>query len=451
MYANQEPIVALATPLGMSAIAILRLSGSNTIEIANQVFKGKDLTKQPSHTVHFGTIQDGNDIIDEVLITLFRAPRSFTKEEGIEISCHGSPFIIEQLMQLFIRRGVRPAEPGEFTKRAFLNGRFDLAQAEAVADLIAADSSVAHQIALQQMRGGVSHQLQKFRDALIHLTALLELELDFGEEELAFADRAAIEKLIDNLLTTLDPLIESFQLGNVLKQGIAVAIIGQPNVGKSTLLNALLQEERAIVSSIAGTTRDNIEGQLHIGGVLFRFIDTAGLRETGTDEIEAIGIERTKQQLAKATIILYVIDLTRTTLVEAEQALQQLAISGKTVIKIGNKMDIASPTILTHFNAYLPIAAQHGQGIDLLKKQLQVIDHPLQKETTIIVNARHHDRLQKSSAALQNVKQGIAQHLPNELLIVEIHHALQALGEITGHITTEEILGEIFSKFCIGK
>ncbi|CAH2559878.1 tRNA uridine-5-carboxymethylaminomethyl(34) synthesis GTPase MnmE [Cardinium endosymbiont of Oedothorax gibbosus] len=451
MHHNQDPIVALATPQGVSAIAVVRLSGKGVIGIVNQLFCGSDLTQQASHTIHFGVIKKGDTKIDEVLVSIFIAPHSFTKEDSVEISCHGTPFIVAQLIQLFVEQGVRIAEPGEFTKRAFLNGRFDLAQAEAVADLIAADSTLAHQTALSQMRGGFSSELQTLRKALCHFAAMLALELDFAEEDVAFLDRKDLKTLADKLIKTLTLLIDSFQLGNAIKQGVSVVIVGKPNVGKSTLLNVLLQEERAIVSPIAGTTRDTIEGTLHLGGIRFRFVDTAGLRETTSDAIEAIGIERTKQQLSKAFIVLYLVDLSHMTFRQAEADL--VALGGGALLKIGNKMDLAPPDALEKFKDYLCIAAQTGRGIAQLKdKLLQLVEQkPTDGPATIVINARHYDRLQKSKQALEAVIIGLEQKRSNELLVVDINRALHALGEITGEITTEEILGEIFSKFCIGK
>lgn len=452
---NQDPIIALATASGVSAIAVVRLSGKDVIAIVNNVFRGKELTQQASHTIHFGLIEHNGTKVDEVLVAIFMAPHSFTKEDSVEISCHGSPLIITQLLQLFVEQGVRMAQPGEFTQRAFLNGRFDLVQAEAVADLIAADSALAHQTALNQMRGGFSSHLQELRNELIHFAAMLDLELDFAEEDVTFLDRTHLKALADKLIEALKLLIESFRLGNVIKNGLSVVITGKPNVGKSTLLNSLLQEERAIVSPIAGTTRDIIEGQLHLGGILFRFIDTAGLRETIADAIEAIGMERAKQQINKAFIVLYLVDLSDTTLIKAEQELVALGLSGLPILKIGNKMDVVPSTTLENFAAkdYFLIAAQTNTGVDKLKnKLLELVQHGQINTTgTIVVNARHYDRLQKCKQALETVITGLEHQLSNELLVLDINRARYALGEITGDITTEEILGEIFSKFCIGK
>ncbi|CDG49477.1 tRNA uridine-5-carboxymethylaminomethyl(34) synthesis GTPase MnmE [Cardinium endosymbiont of Bemisia tabaci] len=453
MNHNQDPIVALATPQGVSAIAVVRLSGQGVIGIVNQIFRGSDLTQQASHTIHFGVIQKGEAKIDEVLVSIFIAPHSFTKEDAVEISCHGAPFIVTQLIQLLVAQGVRIAEPGEFTKRAFLNGRFDLAQAEAVADLIAADSRLAHQTAFHQMRGGFSLALAGLRKSLRHFAAMLALELDFAEEDVAFLDRADLKKLAHAVIETLNRLIDSFQMGNAIKQGVSVVIVGKPNVGKSTLLNRLLEEERAIVSPIAGTTRDTIEGTLHLGGIRFRFVDTAGLRETTSDGIEAIGIERTKIQLSKAFVALYLVDLSNTSLRQAEEDLIALGLEGFPLLKVGNKMDLIPSADLEPFKGYLWIAAQTGKGIGPLKDELlrQIAQKPTDGVGTIVVNARHFDRLQKSKQALEAVIIGLEQKRSNELLVVDLNSALQPLGEITGEITTEEVLGDIFSKFCIGK
>lgn len=453
MNFNQDPIIALATPQGVSAIAVVRLSGTGVIALVNSLFQGKDLTQQASHTIHFGTIQKDNKTIDEVLVSIFIAPYSFTKEDSVEISCHGSPFIVRELIGLFLKQGVRMAEPGEFTKRAFLNGRFDLAQAEAVADLIAADSKLAHETALYQMRGGFSITLQKLRKELSHFAAMLALELDFAEEDIAFLERKALETLASNLIQKLTLLIESFQQGNTLKEGIGIVIVGRPNVGKSTLLNALLQEERAIVSPIAGTTRDTIEETLHLGGIKFRFVDTAGLRETAWDSIEAIGIERTKQALSKASIVLYLVDISDVSFKEAEKDLFALGLEKFSLIKIANKIDLISPVKLETFKDYLCIAAQSGSGLPPFKDKLLelVKQKPNEGASTIVINMRHYERLAKSKEALEDVMQGLKKNLSNELLVVDINRALNAMGEITGEITTEEILGEIFSKFCIGK
>ncbi len=452
---QEVPIVALATPPGSSAMAIIRLSGAGVIELTNQVFRGRDLTQQASHTVHFGTIYDQEKILDEVLVSIFRTPKSFTREDTVEISCHGSDFIVQRIIQLLILRGARLAKPGEFTLRAFLNGKLDLAQAEAVADLIAADSSAAHRTALQQMRGGFSSKIEQLRGKLVHFASMLELELDFSEEDVAFADREALKELVQELLLPIVQLIQSFSLGNVIKNGITTVIAGKPNVGKSTLLNALLNEERAIVSDIPGTTRDLIEAELNIEGVHFRFIDTAGLRSKAADTIEAIGIAKTKKQLQKAAVIIYLFDLATETLSNIRKTVQQLDSSTVPYVKVGNKMDIASPDLLEILQRedFVLISAAQQQNVPILKSRLlaYVALDQLPKTDTIVVNARHHESLTKSKEALEDVLQGITSNLTHELLAQDVRRALYHLGGITGEVITEELLDNIFSKFCIGK
>jgi tRNA modification GTPase len=455
MLHQQEPIIALSTPAGKSAIAVIRLSGQNVINIVNQVFKGKNLTQQPSHTIHFGTINYQGDIIDEVLVALFKAPHSFTQEDSVEISCHGSTYIIQKIMQVFMELGARLAKPGEFTQRAFLNGRFDLVQAEAVADLIAADTAIAHKTALQQMRGGFSTQLQTLREKLIHIGALLELELDFAEEDVAFADRTMLESLIQEMLTIIGDLVQSFNLGNVIKNGLPITIVGKPNAGKSTLLNALSQEERAIVSPIPGTTRDFIEAEINIGGIHCRFTDTAGLREHTTDTIESIGIARTKERMQQAALILYVFDLSEESLATINSTIEELTTLGIPYIKIGNKLDAAQPDLLKSLlqEDFVLISAARKQHLDQL--EARILDlfklDQLSNSDTIVVNTRHYESLVKSQNALLAVVEGIVNRLSNELLMIDLRQALYHLGEITGEITTEDLLDDLFSKFCIGK
>ena len=449
------PIVAPATPAGHSAIAVVRLSGQGVIALVNQVFQGKDLTQQASHTLHFGAIADQGKVLDEVLVSVFRAPHSFTQEDAIEISCHGSPYIVQQLVQLLVRQGARLAQPGEFTQRAFLQGRFDLAQAEAVADLIAADSAWAHRTALHQMRGGFSEQLKEIRAQLVHFAAMLELELDFAEEDVDFADRVALKALVQDLQCRISPLIESFALGNVIKHGVPTVIAGKPNAGKSTLLNALLNEEKAIVSNIPGTTRDVIEDEVQIEGIRFRFIDTAGLREHTTDPIEAIGIVRTKEQLQKAALVIYVFDLSTASWEGIKETTQQLATWGVPYIRVGNKIDAAPEALLQQLaqEDFVLISAAQRDNLPALKERL--LQHMAlgqwQQTDTIVVNARHHAHLVQSQAALNAVLQGVEQSLTHELLAQEVRTALEHLGAITGEITTDELLGDLFSKFCIGK
>ena len=405
--------------------------------------------------MHFGTIRDQQMLLDEVMVAIFRAPKSFTQEDAIEISCHGSSFIVQQIIQLLVQHGARLAAPGEFTQRAFLNGRLDLTQAEAVADLIVADSAVAHRTALQQMRGGFSSKIQQLREKLVHLAAMLELELDFSEEDVVFADRATLKELAQALLRPILQLIQSFALGNVIKNGVPTVIAGKPNVGKSTLLNTLLNEEKAIVSNIPGTTRDLIEAELNIGGVHFRCIDTAGLRDKTPDTIEAIGIAKTQKQLQKAALIIYLFDLANETLPSIRQAVQQLDVLGIPCIKVGNKIDVAPPDLVQTLQQadFLLISAAQQQNLSLLKSQMLacVALDQLQKTDTIVVNARHHASLNKSREALEEVLKGIESNLTHELLAQDVRRALDHLGEITGEITTEELLGDLFSKFCIGK
>ncbi len=452
---QEAPIVALATPPGSGAIAIIRLSGTGVIALVDQVFQGKDLTQQPSHTIHFGTIHDSKTPIDEVLILIFRSPKSFTKEDTVEISCHGSGFVVQQIIQLLMRQGARLAQPGEFTQRAFLNGRLDLTQAEAVADLIAAQSAIAHRTALNQMRGGFSTEIKRMREKLVELAAMLELELDFAEEDVAFADRATLKMLVHDLLKSIKQLTHSFVLDNVIKNGIVTVIAGQPNVGKSTLLNALLKEEKAIVSAIPGTTRDLIEEELNIEGVIFRLIDTAGLRDKTTDAIEAIGISKTQAQLQKAAIIIYLFDLSVENWPNIQRTIRQLEKLGVPFIEIGNKIDLAPAELLQvlHQKDFVLISATQQENLDTLKSRLlsHVDLDQLQKTDVVVANARHHESLTKSQEALEEVLQGVDNHLPNELLAQDVHRALYHLGVITGQVTNEEILANLFARFCIGK
>lgn len=455
-FALQDTIIALATPPGIGAIAVIRLSGKDAIEIVNKVFKGKDLSTQDSHTIHFGTLRDGDKIIDEILVSLFIAPRSFTKENVVEISTHGSNYIIRQVIQLMLKNGARLAKAGEFTKRAFMNGQFDLAQAEAVADLINADSEAAHHAAMNQMRGGFSNEIKRLREELIHFASMIELELDFVEEDVEFASRDDLRQLIDKLLAVINPLIASFDLGNVIKNGIPTVIAGKPNAGKSTLLNALLNEEKAIVSEIAGTTRDFIEDELHLGGMSFRFIDTAGLRET-TDTIEAIGVQRTQEKMKQASLILYLFDLRDQDKVELHRDINKLENLGVPFIKIGNKIDAAEPAFLAQIKSEHPdmvfiSAGQKTYLEELKEKILQRIELPdFKSGNTIVTNIRHYDSLLQTRQALQDVISGLNNSVTNDFLALDIRQALHHLGEITGEITTDDLLANIFSKFCIGK
>ena len=456
LHEKNDTIVALATPQGVGAIAVIRLSGNDAIKITNEVFKGKDLEKQASHTIHFGTIRDGEKIIDEVLVSIFVAPKSFTKENVVEISTHGSSYIVNQVIKLLIRHGARPAKPGEFTQRAFLHGQFDLAQAEAVADLIHSDSETSHQAAISQMRGGFSSEIQKLRNELIHFASMIELELDFGEEDVEFASRNELRVLVEKLLREVELLVSSFDLGNVIKNGVPTVIAGKPNAGKSTLLNALLNEEKAIVSEIAGTTRDFIEDEINIGGVIFRFIDTAGLRET-TDIIEAIGVSRTQEKMKTASLILYLFDLTDTDMVEINRDINKLENQGVPFVKVANKIDKASPQFVDELKSKHPdtifISAGQKQNLEDLKSRiLELVNlDKFRTGNTIVTNIRHYDSLVKTRQSLLDVLEGLDRQITNDFLAMDIRRSLHYLGEITGEITTDDLLANIFSKFCIGK
>lgn len=449
-----DTIVALATGQGISAIAIVRLSGTDAIAITNTVFKGKNLMEQASHTLHFGIIQDGDRIIDEVLVSIFKAPRSFTSENSIEISCHGSPVIVREIIKVLLKNGARLAEPGEFTKRAFLNGRMDLSQAEAVGDLIHAETDTALQVALNQMRGGYSKALASLREELIYFASLVELELDFGEEDVEFAKRDDLRNLVVRIQQFIEPLISSFDQGNVIKNGIPTVIAGKPNAGKSTLLNALLNEERAIVSEIPGTTRDFIEDEMVLGGLAFRFIDTAGLRET-TDVVESLGIERTRERMKKASLILYLYDLSSTSLEEIESQEAMLNSLSSIILRIGNKMDKASPALLHALKEkdFVFISAGTHQNLELLKEKIlaKVLLKEVKQGDAIVSSLRHYQSLVQTHEALDRVVEGLSTEVTGDLIAMDIRQALHYLGELTGAITTDDLLDTIFSKFCIGK
>jgi len=470
----QENIIALATPPGMGSIGVLRLSGGNVIEIVNRFFKGKfkekDLTKVASHTIHLGYIIDKEKVIDEVLVSIFKNPHSYTGEDVVEISTHGSPYIQQQVLQLFLRNEVRQAKAGEFTLRAFLNAKMDLSQAEAVADLVSADSEAAHQLALQQMRGGFSNEIKKLRDELIQFASLIELELDFAEEDVEFADRKQFNELVQRIKNTLKKLVDSFALGNVLKEGIPVAIVGEPNVGKSTLLNALLNEERAIVSDIAGTTRDVIEDELVLDGIGFRFIDTAGIREA-QDEIEKIGIKKTYEKINEAKVVIFLIDAcvydpqaachkpefeAKRLAFEKELEKIKTKYPDKRYIIVVNKTDL-----LERKNVYfdreeipvVPISAKQKKGLTRLKDQLTswVKKGQLSSGEVMVSNARHYKALNEALQSILHIETGLQNDLPTDLLTIDIRAALHSLGEITGEISTDDLLDNIFRNFCIGK
>ncbi|MEO6149791.1 MAG: tRNA uridine-5-carboxymethylaminomethyl(34) synthesis GTPase MnmE [Mucilaginibacter sp.] len=450
----EETIVALATPNGIGAIGVIRLSGTDAITIANSVFKGKDLTKQPTHTIHFGHIADGEVILDEVLASLFVAPRSYTRENVVEISCHGSSYILESIIKLLIKRGARSAKPGEFTLRAFLNGQLDLSQAEAVADLIASNSQASQQVALQQLRGGFSSQLQNLRNELIKFASLVELELDFSEEDVEFANRDQLKQLVIDTSRVISSLIQSFELGNAIKQGVNTVIAGRPNAGKSTLLNALLNEERAIVSHIPGTTRDTIEELLNIKGINFRLIDTAGIREA-TDAIEQIGVARTMEKIAQTALLVYVFDAEQSTAEDLDNDLRSLERPGVTILAVANKIDLLSEAqlrALPHTQHVIQISAKNKLHIDELKSKIYhlAIKEQLTGDETFVTNIRHLEALQKTEEALIRVLNGI-DHVTSDFLAIDIKQALHYLGEITGAVTTDDLLDNIFSKFCIGK
>ena len=464
---SQETIVALASPSGAGAIAVIRLSGTGALTIAEQVFQSvseKSLSKQKTHTIHLGHIVDEGKVLDQVLLSIFKNPHSYTGEDVVEISCHGSTYIQQQIIQLLLRKGCRMAQAGEFTLRAFLNGKLDLSQAEAVADLISSDNEASHQIAMQQMRGGFSNEIAKLREELLNFASLIELELDFAEEDVEFADRSQFSELLTRIEFVLKRLIDSFAIGNVIKNGIPVAIVGEPNVGKSTLLNALLNEERAIVSEIAGTTRDTIEDELVIGGIGFRFIDTAGLRET-KDLVESIGIKKTFEKIEQAQVVLYLVESRKS---KVESVLPQIeeikqVHPEKPIIIIFNKIDLLTDieiseitNVLSTFDFRLStifISAKNNIGIDELKNQLLsfVNTGALRNNETIVTNTRHYDSLLKALEEIQKVKFGLQSNLSSDLMAIDIKQALYYFGEITGEVTNDELLGNIFANFCIGK
>lgn len=462
----KDTIVALASPSGAGAIAVIRISGENAITTAAAVFQSvsaKDITKQKTHTLHLGHIVDGTKIIDQVLLSLFKGNNSYTGENTIEISCHGSTYIQQQIIQLLLRKGCRMAQAGEFTLRSFLNGKMDLSQAEAVADLISSDNEASHQIAMQQMRGGFSNEIAHLRQELLNFASLIELELDFAEEDVAFADRTQFQELLNRIEFVLKRLIDSFAIGNVIKNGIPVAIVGEPNVGKSTLLNALLNEERAIVSEIAGTTRDTIEDELVIGGIGFRFIDTAGIRET-EDLVESMGIRKTFEKMEQAQVVVYLIDISqiktsnanlKQTTIEIEKIRNQFPL--KPLIIIGNKADrldaIQKLEAQKEIPAILLLSAKENIGIESLKNQLLsfVNTGALRNNETIVTNTRHYDSLLKALDEIQKVNHGLQTNLSSDLMALDIKEALYHFGMITGEVTNDELLGNIFANFCIGK
>jgi tRNA modification GTPase len=464
---QNDAIVALATPSGAGAISIIRVSGQDAIQIGASVFKSiknKDLTQQKTHTLHLGHIIDEGKTLDEVLISIFKGPNSYTGENTIEISCHGSTYIQQQIIQLLLRKGCRMADAGEFTLRAFLNGKLDLSQAEAVADLISSDNEASHQIAMQQMRGGFSNEIAKLREELLNFASLIELELDFAEEDVEFADRTQFHELLNRIEFVLKRLIDSFAVGNVIKNGIPVAIVGEPNVGKSTLLNALLNEERAIVSDIAGTTRDTVEDELNIGGIGFRFIDTAGIRET-KDVVESIGIQKTFEKIEQAQVVLYLFESLKFKVSGSEYITEIEKVKNKYPLKplviVINKSDLISTeetqSLLQQLEALnlkqILLSAKQKTGIDELKNTLLsfVNTGALRNNETIVTNTRHYDSLLKALDEIQKVKFGLESNLSSDLMALDIKEALYHFGLITGQVTNDELLGNIFANFCIGK
>lgn len=451
-----DTIIALATPPGIGAIGVIRLSGKSTYGIVNALFPSKDILQQPSHTLHVGYLRQAGEILDEVVLSLYKGPRSYTGEDVIEISCHGSPYIHEKIIEACIKEGARLAKPGEFTQRAFLNGKLDLAQAEAVADIIASNTMASHRAALHTMRGGFSTKLKELREQLIKFAALIELELDFSQEDVEFADRGAFYKLIDQLTQSTEQLINSFQLGNVIKNGVSVAIIGKPNAGKSTLLNALLNENRAIVSDIPGTTRDTIEEIININGILFRLIDTAGIREHTHDVIESAGMERSLEKMNQAELVLLLLDAgeEREEVNRWKQELDEKKINYLIVINKTDMMGEANARIKFDGLAHLIfISAKENTGLELLKDQLaaMVLEGNVETESTIVTNARHYHALKEAGKSLADIKAGLDNKLSGDLLALDIRRCLHYLGEITGEVNNEDMLDYIFSKFCIGK
>ena len=451
-----DTIVALATPPGVGAIGVIRLSGKNAFAIIDRLFPSKKLSEQPAPSLHVGFLKDGEEVLDEVVVSVYKSPRSYTGEDLVEISGHGSPYVLQQIMEACIKKGARLAKAGEFTQRAFLNGKLDLTQAEAVADLIASNTSVSHKTALHNIRGGFSRQLKELREQLIRFSALIELELDFSQEDVEFADRKEFYQLIDELSESTNQLINSFRLGNVIRNGISVAIIGKPNAGKSTLLNVLLNEERAIVSEIPGTTRDTIEELINIDGILFRLIDTAGIRKHSGDLIESAGMERSLEKMKQADLVLYLFDVKTMPREELEQVQKEFAQLAIKHLLVANKTDVLDEkTIKEKFSgiSLIPVSALVNNNIELLKERMveTVLEGEVQTESTIVTNARHFHALQQLQSSLLDVRKGLNDKLPGDLLSLDIRRALHYLGEITGEVTNEDQLDYIFSKFCIGK
>lgn len=447
-----DTIAAIATPPGVGGIGVIRVSGDRAYETVQKIFPKKDLANQPANTLHVGYLSDGDRFLDEAVVSLFKKPHSYTGEDVIEISCHGSPFVLQQVLDTLLKNGARLARAGEFTQRAFLNRKIDLVQAEAVGDLIASNTRASRNTALKNMRGGFSKVLAELRDELIKFAALIELELDFSDEDVTFADRQQFENLVNRLQQTVDQLYRSFDLGNVIRHGVSVAIVGKPNAGKSTLLNTLLNENRAIVSDIAGTTRDTIEEVININGVLFRLIDTAGIREHTQDIIEEMGVVRSREKIAEADIVLFLFDTNDTSPGEFQATMSTIHDSNPNVIPVINKSDTSTNT-----DAYpgvaLRISARSGEGIEDLKELLFTTagGPAIEKEDVIVTNARHAAALKEIAESLTAIKAGLYGGLSGDLLATDINRSLHYLGEITGQVTNEDKLDYIFSKFCIGK
>ena len=455
---NQETIIALATPNGLGAISVIRISGLNAISVTEKLFKpkgNKKLSNQKSHTVHLGHLMKNSHELDEVLVTLFKGPHSYTGENTIEISCHGSTFIQQEIIDLFIENGIRVANPGEFTLRAFINGKMDLNQAEAVADLIASENEGSHKLAMEQMKNGFSNDLKKLRAELLHFSSMIELELDFSQEDVEFAERSEFKKLTVKIQTELEKLIDSFKSGNVLKNGISVAIAGKPNAGKSSLLNTLLNEDKAIVSDIPGTTRDSIEDSLVIDGINFRFTDTAGLRET-EDIIESKGIEKTKEKINNARILIYLFDSNDTTFNEINSDMKSFKREDLSVLLVRNKVDLqnTNQNLINQLEKFeiIEISANNIDSVSSLKKRLVNEINILNPYTdTVISNSRHYEALMKALKAIEEVNIGLKSDISGDLLSVDIRKSIEHLAEITGEITNDDVLGNIFANFCIGK
>ena len=465
---DNDTICALATPHGMGAIAVVRISGPKAIEIVASLFQQRDKSSETneitSHKAYHGYLINNSEMLDEVLVTFFRAPHSFTGEDSAEISVHGSVYVQQKLLQILISHGCRMAEAGEFTRRAFVNRKFDLAQAEAIADLISSESEAAHRVAINQLKGGFSKELQVMRSKLLEITSLMELELDFSEEDVEFADRSQLKALLQETLAHVDKLKDSFRLGNAIKNGVPVAIVGQTNTGKSTLLNALLGEDRAIVSDIAGTTRDTIEETLNINGILYRFIDTAGLRNTD-ETIEKIGIERSYKKIQEATLVIGMLDATKgaeNVLFAAKEILEKMDLEHQQLILCINKVDTLDDqgeALLGHVRQVLDnddimvvcLSAKHGFGLGELYNTLKLSQPLASPDATLVTNVRHYEALLHASESLKQVQQGLEMNIPTDLISQDLRQALHYLGSITGEITTDEVLGSIFSRFCVGK